>query len=85
MPYQNISAALTPEDLQAINAAVEAIEAMLPFLVSLTPEERQQMHKMCNSQLAFMNKCLNAARKSGYFPAVFNMGSLSRIISWRRC
>lgn len=50
MPYQNISAKLSPTDLEEIKAALATIEAKLPFLVHLTAEERRKLFKMGNTK-----------------------------------
>ncbi len=40
MAYQNITASLSPADIQEIKAAFATIQAKLPFLVTLSAEER---------------------------------------------
>jgi hypothetical protein len=46
MPYQNISASLSETDVQEIKAALETIEQKLPFLITLSTEERRKLFKM---------------------------------------
>ncbi|MEH1801502.1 MAG: hypothetical protein V7L13_20460 [Nostoc sp.] len=46
MPYQNITASLTPADIQEIKAAFAIIQAKMPFLVTLSAEERRNLFKM---------------------------------------
>ncbi len=36
-----VSAVLTQPDITAITAAIDMIKSKLPFLIDLTPEERQ--------------------------------------------
>ena len=45
MPYQNINAAISPADVQAVKDSFATILAKLPFLVNLTPNERKGLLK----------------------------------------
>lgn len=62
MPYQNISATLSASDLEAVKAALATIHAKLPFLITLSVEERRKLFKMGNKSLAFVNNSLTAAQ-----------------------
>ena len=74
MPYQNISAKLSPTDLQDIKTALTAIETKLPFLVHLSAEERRKLFKMGNKSLAFVSNSLTAAQSNPeILPASFNL------------
>lgn len=74
MPYQNISAQLSDTDLQDIKAALATIEAKLPFLIHLTPEERRKLFKMGNKSLAFVSNSLTAAQSNpDILPASFDL------------
>ena len=64
MSYQNISAQISPADLQEIKAALITIETKLPFLVHLTIEERRKIVKMGDKSLAFVNNSLAAAQSN---------------------
>lgn len=58
MPNDNrISATLTQADKDAIIAAVQTIRSKLPFLISLTQEERQELFKLGDKSAAFDQKC----------------------------
>jgi hypothetical protein len=58
MPNDNrISADLTEADKQAILDAVSLIRSKIPFLVNLTPDERQTLPKMSDKSVAFDDKC----------------------------
>ena len=46
MAYQNITAIISPEHIQEIKAALQTIQKKLPFLVTLSAEERQKLVKM---------------------------------------
>ncbi|MES2709649.1 MAG: hypothetical protein V4726_23830 [Verrucomicrobiota bacterium] len=52
-----ISAALPEEDIKDILSAIQAIRAKLPFLVSLTAQQRKEMPKMRDRSAAFDDKC----------------------------
>ncbi|WP_375478993.1 hypothetical protein [uncultured Nostoc sp.] len=43
MAYQNITASLSPADIQEIKAAFATIQAKMPFLVTLSVEERRKL------------------------------------------
>lgn len=72
MPYQNISAQLSAADIQAVKDAVAAIEKKLPFLVSLTADERKAIFKAGPGRLAFVQNSLQGAKNNpGILPASF--------------
>ncbi len=72
MPYQNISAQLSAADIQAVKDAVAAVRQKLPFLVSLTNDERKSIYKAGNS-LSFVQGSLQAAKNNpGILPASFD-------------
>jgi hypothetical protein len=74
MPYQNISAKLSPTDLEEIKAALTTIETRLPFLIHLTVEERRKLFKMGNKSLAFVSNSLTAAQSNrDILPASFDL------------
>lgn len=79
MPYQNISASLSPADITAINTALETIEQKLPFLINLTPDERRSLFKMGDKSLAFVNNSVTAAKTNpGILPANFDTEEFNR-------
>lgn len=58
MPDDNrISAALTEANKTAILQKITEIRALLPFLVNLTPDERQTLPKLGEKTLGFDEKC----------------------------
>lgn len=58
MPNDNlISATLGAEDIQAIKDALAVVRGKLPFLVSLSPQERREMVKMGEKSMGFDEKC----------------------------
>jgi len=73
MPYQNISATISPTDLQAVNDAFATVLQKLPFLVSLTADERKSLVKTGQDSVSFVNNALTAAQANPtIFPASFN-------------
>src|SRR5258706_14135555 len=61
MPYQNIDASISAVDLQAIKDAFATIKQKLPFLVSLTVDERKSTFKAGPNSLSFVQNALSAA------------------------
>nr|VFK60591.1 MAG: hypothetical protein BECKTC1821F_GA0114240_10477 [Candidatus Kentron sp. TC] len=77
MPYQNIDASLSPEDVQAIEAAFQTILEKLPFLVNLTPKERRSLFKTGVDSVSFIENALNAAQDyPDILPATFKTEEL---------
>jgi hypothetical protein len=68
MPYQNISASLPEADLQAVKDAFAAVVQKMPFLVNLTPSERQSIVKTGPDRLSFVQNASAAARNN---PTIF--------------
>ena len=64
MSYQNISATVADKDVQAIKDAVATIQTKLPFLISLTPEERKSIFKTGPNSLSFVENALQAAQNN---------------------
>ncbi|MEH1823196.1 MAG: hypothetical protein V7L31_29675 [Nostoc sp.] len=79
MAYQNITGSLTPADIQEIKAAFATIQAKLPFLVTLSVEERRKLFKMGDKSLAFVNTSLTAAQSNrDILPASFDVDEFVR-------
>jgi hypothetical protein len=73
MPYQNIEATLSVEDLKEIKAAIATIQTKMPFLITLSTEERRRLYKMGDKRLAFVQNSLNAAQNNqGILPNSFD-------------
>ena len=54
---------LTTEQVAAIMAALDALDTALPFIVSLTPEERQRLFRMGTRSEGFVREALTAAQQ----------------------
>ncbi|MEH2262625.1 hypothetical protein [Nostoc sp.] len=79
MAYQNITASLSPADVQEIKAAFATIQAKMPFLVTLSAEERRNLFKMGDKRLAFVNNSLIAAQSNKeILPASFDVDEFVR-------
>ncbi len=64
MAYQNVNASISPEDIQEIKAALQTVQKKLPFLITLTTEERRKLVKMGDKSLAFVNNSVVAAQSN---------------------
>lgn len=63
MPLHNkVSAALTPEVVTEIKSKISAIGAQLPFLISLSTDERKVLPKMGDRSLGFVETALEVAQ-----------------------
>jgi len=67
-----ISATLSPEDQQAVNAAIDVLKQKMPFLIDLTTTDRSRMAKAGNKTEAFVRKAVEIANEHPeMFPAGF--------------
>ncbi len=79
MAYQNITGSLSPQDIQEIKAALQIIQKKLPFLITLSNEERRRLLKMGDKSLAFVNNSVTAAQSNReILPASFDIEELVR-------
>ncbi|BAY10397.1 hypothetical protein [Calothrix sp. NIES-2098] len=79
MAYQNITGSLSPQDIQEIKAALQTIQKKLPFLITLSNEERRRLLKMGDKSLAFVNNSVTAAQSNReILPASFDVEELVR-------
>jgi hypothetical protein len=79
MPYQNISATLSQEDVEQIKTALATIQDKLPFRVNLSIEERRRLYKMGDKSLAFVSNSLTAAQSNrDILPASFDLEEFAR-------
>lgn len=74
MPYRDINANLSEADLQEIKLALSTIQHKLPFLITLSAEDRKRLYKMGDKRLAFVQNSLNAAQSNrNILPASFDL------------
>ena len=79
MPYQNVSATLDDADIQEIKTALQTIEQKLPFLITLTADERRKLFKMGDKSLTFVSNSLTAAQSNpDILPASFDLEEFRR-------
>jgi hypothetical protein len=72
-----ISATLSPESVEKILQKLREIRAELPFLVDLSPEERQSLPKMGDNRRAMVIEALNVAEQNdSYLPRSFDVPEL---------
>ncbi|MBD2528380.1 hypothetical protein H6G97_01920 [Nostoc flagelliforme FACHB-838] len=77
MSYQNIAATLSPQDIQEIKAALQTVQKKMPFLITLSNEERRKLVKMGDKSLAFVNNSITAAQSNReILPATFDVEEL---------
>jgi hypothetical protein len=79
MAYQNVNASISPQDMQEIKAALQIIQKKLPFLITLSVEQRRKLVKMGDKSLAFVNNSVAAAQSNrDILPASFDVEELVR-------
>ena len=79
MPYENISATVSAQDLFEIKAAIATIQARLPFLISLTTDERRKRIKMGDKSLAFVRNSVTATQNNPEIvPSSFDIAEFAR-------
>ncbi|MFM8332258.1 MAG: hypothetical protein ACKN9T_11260 [Candidatus Methylumidiphilus sp.] len=77
MPANRVNATLSPEQAQAIHAALATLRENLPFLIDLTPDERKGMLKFGEKNRSFVAKAhAIAAQHPEILPASFNLAEL---------
>lgn len=79
MPQENkVSIVLKPEDLKKVLDSISAANAVLkPYLVALTPAERQELPKMSDGTAPFVQKTLEYAQtNAGFVPAYIDVKDL---------
>ena len=80
-----IDITLTAEQIAAIVAAMDTLETALPFLVSLTADDRQRLFKLGTRSEGFVAEALSAAQQhSDYVPASVSIVQLQRDIGLRQ-
>jgi hypothetical protein len=74
MPYGNIDAQVSAADVQAIKDAVATIRTKLPFLISLTVQDRKRTFKLGPDSLSFVQNSLQAAKDNpSMVPGTFSV------------
>lgn len=82
MAENRISASLTPEDKQAVMAAIATLREKLPFLTDISPEERRSLPKMGDKSRAFVQKALEIAQQNeGILPRAFDLAEMRKDVA----
>jgi len=80
-----IDVTLTTEQEAAIVAAMDALETALPFLISLTVDDRQRLFKLGTRSEGFVAEALSAAlQHPDYVPPALGLVQLQRDIALRQ-
>jgi alkyl sulfatase BDS1-like metallo-beta-lactamase superfamily hydrolase len=65
---------LSDQDMHDIKQAIDLIHTKLPFLVTLSVDERKRLYKMGDKRIAFVQNSLNAAQSNpNILPASFDL------------
>ncbi|MGC1375776.1 MAG: hypothetical protein WA821_06125 [Anaerolineales bacterium] len=79
MSTHRISASLSPDDQEAILAAIATIKQRMPFLIDLTLKERRALPKLGDKSYAFVSKAVEmAAQNPGFLPRAFDVDEARR-------
>jgi hypothetical protein len=79
MAYQNISSVVSPEDMQQIRNHIAALNALLPFLVALSADERRSLVKLGPKSADFVADASAAvASFSSILPSSFDITEYQR-------
>ncbi|HVF42395.1 MAG TPA: hypothetical protein VM936_05275 [Pyrinomonadaceae bacterium] len=79
MPDNRISATLSQSDRQAVLDAINTIRAKLPFLIDLSPEERQALPKMGDKSRGFVEQALTVAvQNADILPRSFDVEEMRK-------
>ena len=84
MQQNRMNVTLTTEQKAAIIAAVEDLETVLPFRVSLDNTERRRLYKLGSKSEGFVREALEAARNhTNYLPPSISLADLDRDVELR--
>jgi hypothetical protein len=79
MSYSNISYVMPQADIDAVKAAITTINSKMPFLVTLTEDERKTLFKLGPKSVDFVQDCASAVQAfPGIFPPSFNTSEFTK-------
>lgn len=82
MPYANLSVTLPQADVDAIKAALITINSKLPFLISLTNDERKSLFKMGSKSIDFVQSSLRVVNNNAnILPASFSVPEFAKDVN----
>lgn len=74
-----ISAVLSDQDVAAVQAALATLRGVLPFLVTLTAQERKELPKMGPKSIGFDEKCTTyMANRAEFVPGFVDMAEVQK-------
>jgi hypothetical protein len=79
MSYQNIDASVLAADLQGVKDAFAVVLNKLPFLITLTVNDRKGIAKLGADSLSFVQNTITAVQaRPSIFPASFDVAAFQR-------
>lgn len=79
MATNQFSTTLSQKDRDEVMAAIATIKEKLPFLIDLTPEQRQSLLKMGDKSRAFVSKALEVATQNpDFLPRNFDLAEMRK-------
>ena len=85
MSYNNISAEMSDGDVQDVLTALSTIESKMPFLITLTLEERKKLLRYGDKSLAFIENTLSVAQQfPDILPASFPKDEFAKDVALLR-
>ena len=79
MATNQFSTTLSQKDRDEVMAAIATIKEKLPFLIDLTPEQRQSLPKMGDKSRAFVSKALEVATQNpDFLPRNFDLAEMRK-------
>lgn len=74
-----VSAVLPTEDVTEVLALIAAIRTKLPFLLTLSPQERRELPKMGDKSIGFDDKCRTyMASNPEFIPGFLDMAEVNK-------
>ncbi len=79
MTANKVSASLSPSDKETVMTAIETLKTTLPFMISLTPEERKALPKVGDRSRGFILNALEVAQhNSDCLPRSFDVVEMQK-------
>ena len=79
MPTNRISATLSTKDLSEVKQALSTIREKLPFLISLSFDERKRLARLGDRSRAFVSKALEVATQTpDFLPRSFDIEEMRK-------
>lgn len=79
MTSNRVSVTLSASDKEAVMTAIETIKTTLPFLISLTPDERKALPKTGDRARGFILNALEVAQhNSDFLPRSFDIAEMQK-------